>query len=182
MSSARAVAVLSSVHAANHQPHVRSILRASCSFPGRTGFPAAASPLPANSTRFNPTCLESPIRFTATAFPRLTTRLSWRWPSILAVDLRHRRHDRAHVHPVRLPLAGSGVVTVVAPRTDETDLSILPSPYVPARLPARGSVGCTATERRFWFSLNRFPVQPPGADFALLTSAETQRFALRNSV
>jgi hypothetical protein len=36
-------------------------------------------------------------------------------------------------------------------------------------------------DRRLWHSLNRFPVQPPGTGFALLTWAETQREVERQS-
>ena len=79
-----------------------------------------------------------------------------------------------------IPLAGSGVVMVVAPRTDETDLSILPSPTSLRAFLLEGSSGALLW-KGVWHSLNRFPVQPPGADFALLTSAETQRELERQS-
>jgi ureidoglycolate lyase len=72
-----------------------------------------------------------------------------------------------------VPLAGAGVVMVVAPRTDESDLSILPAPSSLRAFLLEGSAGALLW-KGVWHSLNRFPVRPPDAGFALLTSAETQ--------
>jgi ureidoglycolate lyase len=77
-----------------------------------------------------------------------------------------------------IPLAGTGVVMVVAPRTDETDRSALPAPESLRAFLVEGSSGVLLW-KGVWHALNRFPVQPPGAGFALLTTAETQSELVR---
>jgi ureidoglycolate lyase len=72
-----------------------------------------------------------------------------------------------------IPLAGAGVVMVVAPRTDERDWSILPSPKSLRAFLVEGSSGILLW-KGVWHSLNRFPAEPPSAGFALLTATETQ--------
>lgn len=72
-----------------------------------------------------------------------------------------------------VPLASIGFVMVVAPRTDERDRSILPAPESLRAFLIEGSAGVLMW-KGVWHSLNRFPVQPPGAGFALLTATETQ--------
>lgn len=72
-----------------------------------------------------------------------------------------------------IPLEGASVVMVVAPRTDEADRSVLPAPESLRAFLVEGSSGVLLW-KGVWHALNRFPVRPPGAGFALLTGAETQ--------
>jgi ureidoglycolate hydrolase len=65
------------------------------------------------------------------------------------------------------------MVMVVAPRTDETDRSVLPGPESLRAFLVEGSSGVLLW-KGVWHALNRFPVQPPSAGFALLTATETQ--------
>jgi len=96
-------------------------------------------------------------------------------PMIFSTIERHFNETQCFI-----PLAGAAMVMVVAPRTDETDRSVLPGPESLRAFLVEGSSGVLLW-KGVWHALNRFPVQPPGAGFALLTATETQSELERQS-
>ena len=81
------------------------------------------------------------------------------------------RHFR--VTQTFLPLGGAETVMVVAHPTDLEDRETLPRPEDIRAFLVPGSRGVMLW-RGTWHALKRFPVHPPHADMAFLTSADTQ--------
>ena len=72
-----------------------------------------------------------------------------------------------------IPLGNSASVMVVAPTGPEADPPRPPAPDSVRAFLIPGDRGILL-HRGTWHALTRFPAQPPGAAFALLTSADTQ--------
>ena len=73
-----------------------------------------------------------------------------------------------------IPLDGAAMVMVVAPPTDPSDRSALPPPASLRAFLVGGDTGILLW-KGVWHALNRFPIKPPAASFALITAMETQR-------
>ena len=73
-----------------------------------------------------------------------------------------------------IPLDGAAIVMVVAPPTDPSDRSALPPPASVRAFLVGGDTGILLW-KGVRHALNRFPIKPPAASFALLTAMETQR-------
>lgn len=72
-----------------------------------------------------------------------------------------------------VPLDGVAMVMVVAPRTDPANRDDIPAPESVQAFLIPGDCGVMLW-RGVWHALNRYPVNPPGGGFALLTSRDTQ--------
>jgi ureidoglycolate lyase len=72
-----------------------------------------------------------------------------------------------------IPLGGVEMVMVVAPQTDPENWDDLPTPESVQAFLIPGDRGVMMW-KGVWHALNRFPTQPPGGGFALLTSRATQ--------
>lgn len=72
-----------------------------------------------------------------------------------------------------IPLDRVEMVMVVAPRTDPTDWNDLPPPPALRAFLIPGTHGVMMW-KGVWHALNRYPTQPPGGGFTLLTSVATQ--------
>ncbi|MBI3458319.1 MAG: ureidoglycolate lyase [Candidatus Rokubacteria bacterium] len=90
-------------------------------------------------------------------------------PMVFALMERHFNVTQSFI-----PLGHAPTVMVVAPPTDPRDWSAIPRPEAVRAFFLDGACGVMLWKGT-WHALNRFPVRPAGADFALLTGAETQR-------
>lgn len=73
-----------------------------------------------------------------------------------------------------ISMDGAASVMAVAPPTDPDDPASVPAPGDIRAFYVGGDIGVMLW-RGTWHALTRFPAQPPGADFALITGAATQR-------
>ena len=86
----------------------------------------------------------------------------------------HRMERHLNVTQSFLPLGGGQSVMVVAPPTDAQDPQAVPTPEDVRAFHQDGTRGVMLWKGT-WHALDRFPVFPPYADFALITGLDTQR-------